>query len=247
MQTIQIGTSGFYYDHWVGRFYPSELPKAEWLPYYAARFASVELNTTFYHLPRKKSLLHWLKATPEAFCFSLKAPRTITHARRLRDVEQEVQLFIHLIKPLKTRLGAILFQLPPSLGLDMPLLEQFLSTLPRGYRYALEFRHDSWLDDAVFGLLELHNVAFCIDDYEQRQAPFVATADFVYIRRHGESGRYRGSYDAAGLSALAGEITAFAGSGKKIYCYFNNDFEAAACRDAKALEKLLQTHATITG
>lgn len=241
MQTLHIGTSGFYYDHWVGTFYPADLPKAEWLPHYARYFKSVELNTTFYHFPRQHSLLHWLEATPDDFCFSLKAYRGITHYKKLHDVRDELLRFIHLIKPMKEKMGVILFQLPPSLHLDMPLLEAFLSTLPHGYRYAVEFRHDSWLDEAVFGLLRLHNVALCIDDYEKRQTPFIATADFVYIRRHGESGRYAGSYSPEALGELAEKIDRFLKEGKSVFCYFNNDFEAAACDDAMELTHLLKS------
>lgn len=239
--TIHIGTSGFYYDHWKGPFYPEELPKAAWLPHYAAHFPSVELNTTFYHLPRQKSLLHWLEVTPEDFVFSLKGYRQITHYKRLRDVRDDLLRFIHLIKPLKSKLGVILFQLPPSLHLDMPLLEHFLTALPHGYRYAVEFRHRSWLDPAVYELLRLHNVALCIDDYEKHPIPFIATADFVYIRRHGENGRYAGRYPIQALETLAGEIARFAAEGKAVYCYFNNDFEAAACEDAVELTHILKS------
>ena len=240
MQTIHIGTSGFYYEHWVGSFYPAHLPKAEWLPHYASRFKSVELNTTFYHLPKQSTLLHWLEATPEDFVFSLKGPREITHYKKLHEVRDELLRFIHLVKPLKAKLGVILFQLPPSLHLDMPLLDRFLDSLPYGYRYALEFRHDTWLDRAIYDLLRLHNVALCIDDYEKRQTPFIATADFLYIRRHGENGRYAGRYTPEALHELAGKIETFMAEGKSVFCYFNNDFEAAACQDAAALTQLLE-------
>jgi uncharacterized protein YecE (DUF72 family) len=241
MQTIHIGTSGFYYEHWIGSFYPDTLPKTEWLPHYATFFKTVELNTTFYHLPKQKSLLHWLEATPDDFVFSLKAYRRITHYKKLHDVKAELLRFLHLIKPLKAKLGAILFQLPPSLRIDMPLLEQFLALLPHGYRYAIEFRHDSWLDEAVFELLHLHNVALCIDDYAKRRTPFVATADFVYIRRHGENGRYAGRYSPEAIGELADRIAGLIGGGKSVYCYFNNDFEAAACDDATELTLQLKT------
>lgn len=237
---IHIGTSGFYYDHWAGSFYPDTLPRHEWLPHYAAWFKSVELNTTFYHLPNHHSLQHWLDATPEDFVFSLKAYRQITHYKKLRDVREELFTFLHLIKPLKPKLGAILFQLPPSLKLDMPLFEDFLSLLPNGYRFALEFRHDSWLDDAVYEQMRRHNVALCIDDFSKRETPFIATADFVYIRRHGEGGRYAGSYTSEALGELAEKIGEFVNDGKAVYCYFNNDFEAAACDNAAELTQLLK-------
>jgi len=240
-----IGTSGFYYDHWIGSFYPAALPRAAWLPHYASLFKSVELNTTFYHLPKKSSLLHWMEETPEDFVFSLKAYRQITHYKKLHGVKEELLRFIHLIKPLKAKLGAILFQLPPSLKLDMPLLEEFLSQLPRGYRYAMEYRHDSWLDDAVFDLMRLHNTALCIDDFAQRQTPFIATADFVYIRRHGIGGRYAGSYSPEELQDLAEKIDTFTKQDKRVFCYFNNDFEAAACDNALELTQLLKSRSTL--
>ena len=154
----------------------------------------------------------------------------------LKDAEGELRALIHLIKPMKRKLGIILFQLPPGLHLDIPLLDGFLSELPAGYRYAVEFRHRSWLNDLVLSLLELHGVAFCINDFGRMQTEWIATAPFVYIRMHGPLGRYNGKYNAEQLSTLCNKIEGLTADGKDLYCYFNNDMEGFACENAKELE-----------
>jgi uncharacterized protein YecE (DUF72 family) len=237
MEKVHIGTSGFYYDHWIGCCYPEGISKRELLPAYARTFPTVEINSTFYHFPRQSSLLHWLEVTPDDFQFSLKAHRSITHYHRLDS--GDLRAFIHQIKPLRPKLGVILFQLPPSLKIDLPLLDAFLSELPRGYRCAVEFRNDSWLDDVVFELLALHNVSLCINDFDRKETPWIATAEHVYIRMHGPLGRYRGKYPAAALERLAQEMISLRESGKELYCYFNNDMEGFAWENARELEALI--------
>ena len=237
MEKVHIGTSGFYYDHWIGCCYPEGISKRELLPAYAQTFSTVEINSTFYHFPRQSTLLHWLEATPEDFRFSLKAHRSITHYHRLDS--GDLRAFMHQIKPLRPKLGVILFQLPPSLKLDLPLLDAFLSELPRGYRYAVEFRNDSWLGDLLFELLALHNVSFCINDFDRKETPWIATAEHVYIRMHGPLGRYRGKYPEAALQRLSEEILSLREAGRELYCYFNNDMEGFAWENARELEALL--------
>lgn len=244
MQSIHIGTSGFYYDHWIGNCYPADILKRDLLPYYASHFKTVEINSTFYHLPKRSTILHWLEVTPDDFRFTLKANRTITHAKKLHEVYEETLTFIRLVRPLKAKLGVILFQIPPSVRLDVKLLDDFICELPRGYRYAIEFRHASWMDEVVFQLLALHNIALCLHDYEQRPMPWIATADFVYLRLHGPSGRYRGSYDQRQIDALAQRVTAFSQEGKRVFCYFNNDMEGFAWYNAKSLaERCMERNA----
>jgi uncharacterized protein YecE (DUF72 family) len=237
MEKVHIGTSGFYYDHWIGCCYPEGISKRELLPAYARTFSTVEINSTFYHFPRQSSLLHWLEVTPDDFRFSLKAHRSITHYHRLDS--GDLRAFMHQIRPLRPKLGVILFQLPPSLKLDLPLLDAFLSELPRGYRYAVEFRNDSWLDDVVFELLALHGVSLCINDFDRKETPWVATAGHVYIRMHGPLGRYRGKYPEAALQRLAGEIASLREEGRELYCYFNNDMEGFAWENARELEAMI--------
>ena len=236
--SVRIGTSGFYYEHWRGAFYPEKLPKSRFFAYYAEHFDTVELNATFYHLPKAKTIEHWKNLAPEGFLFALKAYRGITHYTRLKD-PKECYRFLHLVKPLRPHLGPILLQLPPSLHKDTDLLASFFHTLPRGYRCAVEFRHESWYSDEIYELLRRYEVAMCLHDFAKKRTPLVTTADFVYIRFHGTNGRYAGSYDDATLQKWAAKIEEFRTKGLAIYCYFNNDFEGAAVRDAMRLRSLL--------
>jgi len=176
--------------------------------------------------------------TPDDFIFTLKAHRSITHQKRPDRAVKEIRRFIHLIKPLKKKLGAILFQFPPYLKLDIGVLDNFLSELPRGYKYAIEFRHQSWMDSVVFELMELHGVGFCINDFGRRQTPWIATAPFAYIRMHGPLDRYNGRYDPVQIADLCKIIRGFAEDGKEIFCYFNNDMEGFAWENAQELMEL---------
>ncbi len=236
---VWVGTSGFYYEHWRGVFYPEDLPKSRFFDYYRERFATVELNSTFYHLPRLRTTEHWCESSPDDFLFSLKAYRGITHYRKLHDCEGELYRFLHLVKPLKSKLGAILLQLPPSLHLDRELLKSFLEILPPGYRFAMEFRHESWLNDDIFNLLKSYNVALCINDFGKRSTETVVTADFAYIRLHGPTGRYGGSYSDRELAEWAGRVAKAAEETEAIFVYFNNDSEGYAVLNAQRLLEML--------
>lgn len=230
---LYIGSSGFYYDHWIGRCYPEAISKRDLLPYYAKHFKSVEINSSFYHFPRQSTVEHWLEVTPEDFTFTLKANRRITHYKKLADAHSDVYAFLHIIKPLKAKLGAILFQLPPQLQADLPLLEDFTGALPSGYRYAFEFRHPSWIGDALFELLAEKAIGFCINDFDGETTPWAVTAPFAYVRMHGPEGRYRGRYDVAAVDALCDKLKTF--GDKEVYCYFNNDMEGFAWDNAAML------------
>jgi len=232
---LWIGTSGFYYDHWIGKCYPEGIDRHDLLPYYAGHFKTVEVNSTFYHLPRSSTVEHWLAATPEDFTFALKAYRGITHYKKLKEARSELLAFLHLVKPLRPKLGVLLFQLPPSLKRDDALLHAFLEQLPAGYRYAFEFRHASWVDDTVFALLRQHGAGFCINDFDGCQTPWEVTAPFAYVRMHGPQERYRGRYDAAAIGALCGKLSDLADGGRDVFCYFNNDMEGFAWENALML------------
>ncbi len=236
---VWVGTSGFYYEHWRAVLYPQDLPKSRFFEFYCREFATVELNSTFYHLPRLKTTEHWFDKSPEDFLFSLKAYRAITHYRKLRDCEGELYRYLHLIKPLKPKLGAVLFQLPPSLHMDRGLLEDFLKILPPGYRFAMEFRHDSWLCDDIYNLLKSYNVALCINDFGRREMQMELTADFGYIRLHGPTGRYGGSYSEEELAEWAERIGSAMESLKSMFVYFNNDFGGYAVKNARKLIEMI--------
>jgi uncharacterized protein YecE (DUF72 family) len=184
-----IGTSGYNYPEWRGSFYPEKLASAKMLAYYAERFNTVEVNYTFYRIPTEALLAGWAKGTPDAFTFTLKAPRRITHDAKLQRCEDLTRAFCRTAQTLGGKLGALLFQLPPTFKRDDGVLQAFLELLPEGTRAAFEFRHVSWHDEAVFAALKRHNVALCIADSEKMSTPIVATADYAYFRLRDEGYR----------------------------------------------------------
>jgi uncharacterized protein YecE (DUF72 family) len=183
---VWVGTSGYNYPEWKGSFYPEKLPAAKMLPYYAERFSTVEINYTFYRAPNEKILDGWSQATPVQFKLTLKAPKRITHDARLKDCGDRVRQFLETAAVLGPKLGALLFQLPPNLKKDLPLLDAFLDTFPPRVCAAFEFRHASWLDDEVYERLRGRNLALCIADSEKLSTPVERTADYAYFRLRDE-------------------------------------------------------------
>lgn len=180
---LYVGTSGYAYKPWKGPFYPSDLPDKQMLPYYAERFRSVEINNTFYRMPKTSVVEAWAAEVPEGFRFVLKASQRITHIKRLKDCAEPVQFLVHAADALGPKLGALLFQTPPNLKLDLPRLEAFVALLPRDKRCAFEFRNASWFDEAVYALLRAHGAALALAESEAGlEVPFVATADWGYLR-----------------------------------------------------------------
>lgn len=181
--SLYVGTSGYSYDPWKGKFYPPNFPNDQMLAFYGARFRAVEINNTFYHLPTLESVKSWTKKVPGDFRFALKAPQAITHRLRLQNADAVVTQFLEVAKALGRRLGPLLFQLPPNFKKDLPRLSAFLKILPRRRRIAFEFRHPSWFDDEVLALLRARRVALCIaDDDNDLHVPFAATTDWGYLR-----------------------------------------------------------------
>jgi uncharacterized protein YecE (DUF72 family) len=198
---LYVGTSGYSYKEWKGTFYPKDLPAQQMLRYYGGHFRTVEINYTFRRLPTASVLETWAGAVPADFQFVLKAPEQITHAKRLKDADDSVSNFLEIAGKLKERLGPLLFQLPPDCKKAMPQLRAFLALLPPECRVALEFRHPSWFDDEVFGLLGQHRAALCIADAEDDlEVPIVATTDWGYLRLR------RPEYDAAALKAWVKQV-----------------------------------------
>ena len=179
---IAVGTSGYNYPEWRGQFYPTDLPQSRMLPYYAARFSTVEINASFYRMPTEKTVTGWADATPPGFVFTLKAPQRITHMKRLLDVDDLVRRFVDVATTLGPKLGALLFQLPPNFRKDTERLGQLLVTLPPGRRCAFEFRHPSWFTEDVYDLLRTRDAALCVADTEDGTTPEVATASWGYLR-----------------------------------------------------------------
>ncbi len=240
MLRYYIGTSGWHYEHWLGKFYPEKLAKTKWLEFYAGHFATVELNNSFYRLPGESAFTSWHDNSPASFIFAVKVSRFITHIKRLRNTEEAVEKFISRAKLLKEKLGPLLYQLPPNLHRNDEVLESFLSSLPRGLKHVFEFRHQSWLEEEVFKTLHKYNIGFCVFDMPSLTCPLLATTDFAYIRFHGSTGLYSSCYSEEELAHWAARLTDLAAGLKTVYIYFNNDAEAFAVKNAMSLVGYLQ-------
>jgi uncharacterized protein YecE (DUF72 family) len=235
----RIGTSGWSYRHWRGVFYPQGLKQADELAFYAGRFASVEVNGTFYRLIAAETFRKWCEQTPAGFVFACKGSRYLTHMKRLKEQGQGVRRLFERLDALEERLGPVVFQLPDRFKPDLERLAGFIDALPRAHRYAFEFRDPAWFEPGVLALLAQRNAALCLYEFAGRTAPFELTADFVYIRLHGPGAAYQGSYDDATLAGWAERIRGWAGQGRDVYCYFDNDERGFAPHNAARLEELL--------
>jgi uncharacterized protein YecE (DUF72 family) len=233
----KVGTSGWTYPHWQGVFYPPDRPKSRWLEYYAQHFDTVELNATFYRLPKPKVFENWHNRTPDGFLWSVKASKYITHTKRLKEPREPLERLYTTASGLGDKLAVVLFQLPPNLAFHEERFKQFCGFLNPNLRHALEVRHPSWITDNVLDLLRQYNVALCIADTAGRY-PFheVVTADFVYIRLHGSRKLYASNYSEEELQAWAEKIKAW---GKDTFVYFDNDFEGRAVKNAQRLKEIL--------
>lgn len=237
---IRIGTSGWHYKHWIGRYYPAGHKPADMLAFYLRDFDTVELNNTFYRLPDESSFDSWRKATPHDFVFAVKGSRFLTHMIKLKDPQRGLTNFLPRAERLRSKLGPILWQLPPRWNVNVERLEEFLRTLTRKHRYAFELRNQSWMTDEVFALLRKYNAAFCIYELAGYHTPFALTADWVYVRLHGPTQfKYQGSYTDAQLAAWADRIRDWSRELQAIYVYFDNDDSAYAVQNALTLKRLV--------
>jgi uncharacterized protein YecE (DUF72 family) len=214
---LWVGTSGYNYPEWKGKFYPEDLPAKQMLPYYAERFSTVEINYTFYRTPNPKILQGWSAEVPAAFKLTLKAPQRITHKARLRDCQEILSYFLETAATLGPKLGAILFQLPPFLRKDLALFDSFLQTLPAGVCAAFEFRHASWLDTEVFARLRARNLALCVAESEKLATPLEITADYGYFRLRDEG------YTPADLERWARTIQDKTAGCRDVFVYFKHE------------------------
>jgi uncharacterized protein YecE (DUF72 family) len=243
-----IGCSGWNYASWKERFYPAGLPTSEWLRYYSTVFNTVEVNNTFYRLPDAATFAAWREQTPDGFVVTIKASRFLTHMKRLRDPKDPLDRLFSRARVLGPRLGPVLYQLPGRFRLDLERLDRFLQALPRQVRtgrrqpaaelpvrHAIEFRDPSWYTPETFDLLERHGVALCLHDKLGSTIREPKVGPFTYVRFHGPSGAYFGSYERGVLETWAKNLRADLRAGRSVYAYFNNDPDAAATRDARAL------------
>jgi len=234
-----VGCSGWHYEHWKLLYYPEGLAKSKWLQFYAKQFNTVELNNSFYHLPSEKAFVSWRESSPDNFVFAVKVSRFITHIKRLKNFGAAMENFLSRACLLKSKLGPLLYQLPPNMKRNDELLESFLSSLPQKYQYVFEFRHESWLNDSVFHILQRYNTGLCVFDMPGFTCPLVATSDFAYIRFHGSTGMYSSCYSNEELSQWVEKIAQLAQNLKAVYIYFNNDAEAFSVKNAIILKTFL--------
>ena len=230
---IWIGTSGYNYPEWKGSFYPSDLPAAKMLPYYAARFPTVEINYTFYRMPNEKLVGGWAAQTPSPYKLTLKAPRRITHDNRLKNCSALVSAFCGVAASLGDKLGALLFQLPPNLKKDLAVFDAFLEDLPPKVCAAFEFRHESWLDDEVFERLRRRNLALCVADSEKMSTPVRVTADYAYFRLRDEG------YTAEDIRKWADTISRDTAASREVFVYFKHEESGKGPEFARLLMDML--------
>ncbi len=242
MKPVHVGCSGWVYPHWRERLYPKGLPQRQWLPYYAEHFDTVEINNTFYRLPKPSAVQGWLEQSPPGFTFAVKASRYLTHVKRLKTLDPYIERFYEPLGALmeSEKFGAVLWQFPANFHRNTERLSNALRVLPRG-RHAFEFRHESWFTDEVYDLLRKHGAALVIGDESSRwvSTPHVRTTDWTYIRlHHGSRGRH-GNYSRSEIETWARRISQWRRD-TEIYLYFNNDWEGYALRNARLLKDLLR-------
>ena len=239
MARVLVGTSGYQYRHWRGVLYPPGLGTGRWLARYASGFKTLELNTTFYRLTTAAAAERWRQSTPPAFVFAAKGSRYITHMKKLKDPAGAVERFFAPLRPLLPKLAVVLWQLPPRFEVDaLPRLDAFLALLPRGIRYAVEFREPSWYLPETCAVLDAHGAAFCEHDLVPLSPPRLS-GGFRYLRFHGAGAKYGGRYGPGALDPVARDLLRTRRRGMDAYVYFNNDIGGHAVHDARTLRAAL--------
>jgi uncharacterized protein YecE (DUF72 family) len=230
---VHVGTSGYNYPEWKGTFYPADIKPPKMFAYYAERFHTVEINYTFYRMPTVKLTGGWRDQAPGGFAYTLKAPRRLTHEKKLKDCAADVGYFVEAARVLGDRLGTLLFQLPPTFRADTERLREFLALLPRDLRCAFEFRHDSWLSEETYAALESHAAALCVADFGDKTTPLRPTARFGYFRLRDEG------YQQPDLERWASQVEAQASVWDDAFVYFKHEDEGKGPEFAKAFLDIL--------
>jgi uncharacterized protein YecE (DUF72 family) len=239
MGKVYVGTSGFSYSHWgKGVFYPQDIPQSRWFEYYGQHFDTVELNVSFYRLPKKETFAGWRKRAGKDFVFAVKGSRYITHVKKLKDCQEPVKRFFKNAEGIKNGKDIVLWQLPPRLKANPKRLTEFLKLLPGEWRHAFEFRDESWLDKEIDKILGKDNIAVVFQDHSQWPMTEKVTADFVYLRLHGKKHLYSSCYTEKELKSWAKKIGGWQKRGIDCYTYFNNDALGYAVENAQTLKKL---------
>jgi uncharacterized protein YecE (DUF72 family) len=241
MSGFVVGTSGYAYQHWKDVFYPRGLAQSKWLEYYAEHFGAVELNVTYYHLPKHEVFESWRKRTPDGFRFAIKGSRLITHYHRLHDVREPVHTFFRAASGLGDKLEVVLWQLPPKMRLDAPRLDEFCRLVGRDSkrRQAFEFREKSWFTEETYEILRRHGCALCIANSPTWETAEEITAPFTYLRFHGGRLLYGSDYSEDELAMWAGKARRWLEAGTDVYAFFNNDMHGYALGNARRLSELL--------
>jgi uncharacterized protein YecE (DUF72 family) len=239
VSNIHVGCSGWVYKHWRGIFYPEGLPQKRWFERYAEEFDTVEINASFYRLPLASTFEGWRDKAPPGFHYAVKVNRFITHMKKLLDCEAEVDRFIALARPLGEKLGPLLYQLPPSLKLNLERLERFLERLPPDLTHVFEFRNKDWYVPDTYALLDRHGASFCVHDMPGSKTELVAVGPIAYVRFHGGEGKYWGRYSDEGLLSWTDWVVEQTRSGRPVWCFFNNDIHGHAIQDARTLKSMV--------
>lgn len=241
MKKVLIGTSGYAYKHWKERFYPKDLSSNKWLDFYSKYFKTVEINASFYHSLKKETYIKWKDTTPTDFNFFIKGHRFITGVKRLKEVSDFTNFFFDAVLELKQKLAGVLWQFPPSFKLTdetKARLEEFLSNLPKKINYAFEFRHSSWFAQDVYKILSFFHSSFVFAQSSKNIGKEEITTDFVYVRFHGPGSLYSSLYSQEQMKNWAEKIKKWRKS-YNVYCYFNNDADANAIKNAKELSQMV--------
>jgi uncharacterized protein YecE (DUF72 family) len=235
---LRVGCAGWFYWHWKGIVYPTDIPTKEWFQFYAQQLDTVEINATFYRWPRKSTVKSWDKVAPEQFVYSIKVNQDITHRKRFQGTKRLIKKFYDTIAPLQNKLGCVLFQLPPSFKYSEAKLEAILTQLDPNFTNVIEFRHESWWTDAVWKVLDQAGVIFCSISAPRLPNDLISCNGKLYIRFHGSSRWYRHDYTSEELERWAERIVN--AKPKEVWAYFNNDFRGCAFRNAIQLRQILQ-------
>jgi uncharacterized protein YecE (DUF72 family) len=240
MGDIRIGCSGWNYKHWRERFYPQGLAVARWFGFYADTFSTVEINNSFYMLPKAETFDKWRDQAPPGFRYAVKANRFLTQAKKLKDCEEPLARMLPLFGRLGPTLGPILYQLPPRFSLNLERLESFLALLPRDLIHVFEFRDKSWYVPETLALLDRFGASFCVHDMAGSASERLAVGPIAYVRFHGGEGKYWGRYSDQRLLAWSDWMVAEADGGRDVWAYFNNDIDAHAIHDAQTLKAMVR-------
>lgn len=240
---IHIGTSGWSYSAWRGLFYPDKTKSGDYLPYYSTVFDTTEVNSSFYRLPGPKMVSNWIDKTPDGFTFSVKVSKFLTHIKRLKEPEEPMERFFSVFEPMKERIGMVLVQLPPTLKFDPDVAEHFFALLKEKYshyQFALEVRHDTWMDGRSRHLMEQYDMAFVISQ-SNNLFPYaeIITAKNIYLRFHGPEKLFDSSYSDEMMADYAKKIKKWQKGGHTVWAYFNNTMREAGFTNALTLKKMV--------